>query len=123
MDDKPSLGIILLTYKGKALLMYKFESAIDEEVHEWSFIRGIRKENETLKQALLRIVEKEAGIKVDEIEAVSENFFHARLTDDNVNRIKRSEGQLLDFFTLPDLQKLRLEEYTKFFALRFGNLI
>ncbi len=123
MDDKTPNGLILLTYKGKALLMYKFESAIDVEKHEWTFIKSAKKERESLEEALLRTVEKEAGIKVDEIEAVSGNFFHARLTDDHVNQIKRSEGQLLDFFTLPDLQKLHLEESTKSFASKFGNLI
>lgn len=123
MDYKAPFGLILLTYKGKALLMYKFESAIDMEKHEWTFIRSARKNKESFKEALLRTVKKEAGINVENIEAVSENFFHAKLTDENVNQIKRSEGQLLDFFTLSDLQKLRLNEATKSFAIQFGNLI
>lgn len=103
--------------------MYKMNNPIDEGEHEWSFIGGVRRDKESLKEALLRVVEREIGVKVDGVELVSENFYHARLTDDNVNRIKRDEGQLLDFFTLSDLQKLHLEEATKSFTSRFGNLI
>lgn len=123
MDDKSSTGLILLTYKGKALLMYKTDSPIDVEKHEWCFINGKRNEKESFEQALSRKVEKEANIKVNEVELVSENFYHARLTDDNVNQIKRGERQLLDFFTLRDMQKLHLEASTKSFISKFGNLI
>lgn len=123
MDDKSSTGLILLTYKGKALLMYKTDSPIDVEKHEWCFINGKRNEKESFEQALSRKVEKEANIKVNEVELVSENFYHARLTDDNVNQIKRGERQLLDFFTLRDIQKLHLEASTKSFVSKFGNLI
>lgn len=123
MDDKSSTGLILLTYKGKALLMYKTDSPIDVEKHEWCFISGKKNDKESLEQALLKKVEKEANIKVNEVELVSENFYHARLTDDNVNQIKRGERQLLDFFTLRDIQKLHLEASTKSFISKFGNLI
>ncbi len=123
MDDKSSTGLILLTYKGKALLMYKTNSPVDVEIHEWCFIGGKRDSRESFEEALSRKVEKEASIKVDEVELVSENFYHARLTDDNVNQIKRGERQLLDFFTLRDMQKLHLEASTKSFISKFGNLI
>ena len=123
MDDESSIGLILLTYKGKALLMYKSNSPIDVEKHEWCFINGKRNDKESFEEALLRKVEIEASIKVDGVELVSENFYHARLTDDNVNRIKRGERQLLDFFTLREIQKLHLEASTKSFISKFGNLI
>ncbi|MBI2032171.1 MAG: NUDIX hydrolase [Candidatus Levybacteria bacterium] len=123
MDDKSPTGLILLTYKGKVLLMYKTNSPIDEEKHEWCFIGSKKNDKESFKETLLRKVEKEASIIVDEVELVSENFYHARLTDDNVNQIKRGEGQLLDFFTLREVQKLRLEASTRSFISKFGNLI
>lgn len=123
MDDKSPTGLILLTYKGKALLMYKTNSPVDEEKHEWCFIGGKRDNRESFEEALSRKVEKEASIKVDGVELVSENFYHARLTDDNVNQIKRGERQLLDFFTLREMQKLHLEASTKSFISKFGNLI
>lgn len=123
MDDKSATGLILLTYKGKALLMYKTDSPIDVEKHEWCFISGTKNDKESFEQVLLKKVEKEANIKVDDVELVSGNFYHARLTDDNVNQIKRGERQLLDFFTLRDMQKLHLEASTKSFISKFGNLI
>lgn len=123
MDDKSSIGLILLTYKGKALLMYKTDSPIDAKKHEWCFIGGEKNDKESFEEALLRKVEIEASIKVDGVELVSENFYHARLTDDNVNQIKRGERQLLDFFTLGEMQKLHLEASTKSFISKFGNLI
>jgi len=39
--DGMSPGLILLTYKGKVLLMHKQNSVIDEEKHPWSFISGV----------------------------------------------------------------------------------
>ena len=123
MDGKESSLLILLTYKGKALLMYRTDSAIDAKQHEWCFIGGEKNDEESFEEAMARRVEKEAGIKVDGVELVSENFYHARLTDDNVNRIKRGERQLLDFFTLREIQKLHLEASTKSFISKFGNLI
>lgn len=103
--------------------MYKTNSPIDVEKHEWCFINGKRNDKESFEETLLRKVEIEASIKVDGVEQVSENFYHARLTDDNVNQIKRGERQLLDFFTLSEMQKLLLEPSTKFFISKFGNLI
>lgn len=123
MDDKSSIGLILLTYKGKALLMYKTNSAIDAEKHQWCFINGKKNDKESFEETLLKKVETEASIRVDGLELVSENFYHARLTDDNVNQIKRGERQLLDFFTLSEIKKLHLEPSTKSFISQFGNLI
>lgn len=122
MDDK-NTSLILLTYKGKALLMYESESAIDTVSHEWSFIKCSKKKGESSRDALSRKVENEAGIKIQDIDYLSENFYHARLSDDNVNNIKRREKQLLDFFTFNDLQKLKLTIQTKKFIQEYGDLI
>jgi hypothetical protein len=122
MDDK-NVSLILLTYKGKALLMYESDSAIDTVSHDWSFIRCYRKKGESPKEAISKKVENEAGIKIQDIDYLSENFYHARLSDDNVNNIKRREKQLLDFFTFNDLQKLKLTMQTKKFIQEYGDLI
>src|SRR5579863_3995782 len=98
MDDKFSPSLILLTYKSKALLMYKQKSPIDLGKHEWSFLETTKNVKDSFQSALKNIVKDELGIKVGEIEYVSEFCYHANLTDDNVNQISRSEGQLLDFF-------------------------
>lgn len=123
MDDKYSYGIILLTYKGKALLMYETENAIDTVAHDWTFIECIPSKGESVKQAIVRRVENEAGIKIEEIDFLSDNFYHARLSDSNVNNIKRREEQLLDFFTYRDIQKLKLTHQTQKFVQKYGELI
>lgn len=120
-DISPSL--ILLTYKGKALLMHKQKSVLDEEKHPWSFISGVEEKKEPLEKTLAKRVHKEMGIKIENVEFVSESCYHASLTDDNVNSIKRSEHQLLDFFTLKDLKKLFLSHETHQFVVKHGSLI
>ena len=123
MDDNSSLSLILLTYKGKALLMYRTDSAIDSKKHEWCFIGGEKSEDESFEEAMARRVENEASIKIEEVEFVSKNCYHARLTDDNVNNIKRDERQLLDFFNLSEVQKLPLSESTRQFVSKHADLI
>lgn len=116
-------GLILLTYKGKVLLMHKQDSVIDEEKHPWSFISGIKDKTESFEKVLTRRVHKEMGIKIENIEYVSEHYYHARLTDDNVNKMKRSENQLLDFFDVKQAKKLFLSSETARFLLNHASLI
>src|ERR1035437_822499 len=123
MDAKSSPSLILLTYKGKALLMHKQKSVIDEEKHPWSFIGGIKENKESFEHAMSRRVEKEMGIKIENVEYVSELCYHARLTDDNVNKIQRAENQLLDFFTLKELKNLFLSSLTVQFISKHSGLI
>jgi len=66
MDNTPP-SLILLTYKGKVLLMHKQKSVIDEELHPWCLIGGIKGAKESYEKALSRRVESEAGIKIDNI--------------------------------------------------------
>ncbi|MEK7559643.1 MAG: NUDIX domain-containing protein [Patescibacteria group bacterium] len=123
MDGKISRSLILLTYKGKALLMNKSNNSIDKEKHPWCFIGGVKGETESFESAMKRRVEIEAGIEIKDVELVSESCYHARLTDDDVNRIKREENQLLDFFTLKDLKKLFLSNTTAQFVSKHSELI
>ncbi len=103
--------------------MYKKTSPIDEIKDAWSFIAGDKQSKEPIKNTLVKRVEKEMGIKIQEVECLSDTYYHARLTDENVNQIKRAEDQLLDFFTLKDLQKLSLSNQTADFVLKYGSLI
>jgi NADH pyrophosphatase NudC (nudix superfamily) len=116
-------GLILLTYKGKVLLMHKQDSVIDEEKHPWSFISGIKDKSESFEKTLARRVHKEMGIKIENVEFVSEYYYHAKLTDDNVNHIRRSENQLLDFFSLKEVKKLFLSNETAKFIFNHASLI
>lgn len=123
MADKILPSLILLTYKGKALLMNKKNSAVDEEKHPWSFIGGVREKNESFEKALARRVEKEAGIKIDNIEHLSEFCYRATLTDDNVNKMKRAENQLLDFFNPAEVKKLLLSRTSEALFQKHSALI
>ncbi len=116
-------GLILLTYKGKVLLMHKQKSVIDEEQHPWCLIGGIREKKESFEKALSRRVQKEAGIKIENVQVLSEFCYHAELTDDNVNKIQRKENQLLDFFNPKELNKLLLSNSTQQFLIEHGSLI
>jgi len=123
MDDKKTTGYILLTYKNKVLLMYKSNSSIDEEKHEWTLLETVKKGNESIKKALARLVFQEAGIKLVNIDFIEDNFYHSRLTDNHVNNIKRDELQLLNFFSKNELNNLNLSNITKDFLAKHNNLI
>ena len=123
MHDKNDSNLILLTYKEKALLMYKYESSIDETEHEWTFPKTIKKSSESIKEGLMKVVFKEAGIKIGNIRYIGRNFYHAQLSDNDVNSIKRKELQLINFFTLNEVKKLNLSPLTKNFVNQHGNLI
>ena len=118
-----SPSLILLTYKGKVLLMHKQKNAIDEENHPWCLIGGIKQKKESFEEALRRRVEKETGVKIENVEFISDFCYHASLTDDNVNQMQRQEFQLLDFFTPRELSKLYLANSTEKFITQHSNLI
>lgn len=110
MDDNDPRSLILLTYKGKVLLTHRRKGPGDEEKHPWSFISGARGE-------------KELGIKIENVECISESYYHAKLTDDNVNRIERAENQILEFFSPRELESLPLTDSTRQFISKHSILI
>lgn len=103
--------------------MHKQKGVLDPEKHPWSFISAIKEKRESFEKALSRCIQKEMGIKVENIKFVSEYCYHARLTDENVNSIKRSEHQLLDFFTLEEIEKLSLSSLTREFITKHGLIV
>ena len=123
MADKILPGLILLTYRGKVLLMNKKNSAIDDEKHPWCFIGAVKKDNESFEAAISRRVENETGIKIENIKRLSSFCYYAMLTDDNVNNMKRSENQLLDFFKPVEVRKLPLSRSTEAVFLKHSALI
>lgn len=123
MVDEIPQSLIILTYKGKVLLMHKRTSLKDDVKHLWCFIGGNKEKAETFENAMSRRVEIEMGIKIDKIEFVSESCYHSALTDDNVNKINRAEGQMINFFSLKELNKLFLANSTRQFVIKHGNLI
>ena len=123
MDNKNPRSSILLTYKGKVLLMRKNNGYTDKEDYPWCFIEGVKEERESYEHALIRKVEREIGIKIENVEFVSKSCYHARLTDDNVNKIERKENKLLDFFSPKELNNLFLSEPVQEFIYKHGSLI
>lgn len=123
MDDINSSSLILLTYKGKVLLMHRQKNALDGDKYPWSFIGGIKDKKESFENAMTRTVEKETGIKIGNVEFISEFCYHATLTDDNVNKIQREENQSLDFFTPKELNKLSLSKKTQEFISKHSDVI
>ncbi len=116
-----SSGLILLTYKGKVLLMHKTNGVLDKIKHPWCLIGGQPHAQESYETALSRSVQKETGIRLENIEFVEKNKYHAALTDDNINKMQRGEFQLLDFFTIKDLEKLYLTDATREFVSKYGG--
>ncbi len=121
IDTKKPHGLILLTYKGKILLSHTSNSAIDQEKHPWRFLGGTKDKKESFEAAMQRLVKKEMGIKIDNIVAVKEAYYHARLTDDNVNNIQRSDNQLFAFFSLKEAEKLFLSFPTQEFMEQYKD--
>ncbi|MBI2033402.1 MAG: NUDIX domain-containing protein [Candidatus Levybacteria bacterium] len=114
-------SIILLTYKEKILLMAKDDILHALEHNPWHFIVGIKNANDSFEHAIYREVEKEMDIQLDEIKFLSQiisngncqYFYHASLTSDDVNRIVRKEGIMLQFFAFKELRTLSLSDSTK----------
>lgn len=101
------------------------------KISDWSFIGGIKEKNKSSEETISRDVERETSIKLEKVELLSEpvnddnrkHFYYAKLTDKNVNDIKRSEGQTLDFFTLRELDRLNLTASTKLFVVEHRDLL
>ena len=123
VDNKTSHSFALLTYKGKVLLMNKSDGPMDTQKHAWTLIEGNAAQKELSEKALIKQIEKEMGIKIEKVEHVAGSFYHVPLTDSDVNNIDRSEGQLLDFFTVRELDKLLLSAPTQQFIQKHGELI
>lgn len=131
MVNKVDISLILLTYKGKVLLMHRNAQPNPLKISDWCFIGGVKEKHKSLEETIFTDVERETSIKLKEVELLSNLFsndekqyyYHAKLTDENVNDIKRGEGQALDFFTLRELDRLNLSASTKLFVVKHRDLL
>lgn len=116
MINKSNESLILLTYKEKILLMirnYVFNSGLKKI---WCMIGGKKENNESYEKTIVRKIKEEMNIEVCNVKLLlvsplhdkNIHFYHGKLTDNNVNRIERAEGQELQFFNLKELDKLQL---------------
>ena len=70
---------------------------------------------------ILQTVEKESGLVISsakllltQFDAFSKNyFFYTELTDKQVNEITRHEGEELSFFSLKEIEKMKLTDLSK----------
>lgn len=94
---------LLVMYKNKVLLS---APDIPLQKSEWDFI----------KKGSIRIdVLLNASIE----NATERTFYYVKLTDENVNSLKRRNGERLEFYSLSEIDKLSLSEkainwYTEF---------
>jgi ADP-ribose pyrophosphatase YjhB (NUDIX family) len=91
----------------------------------------IKEKNKSFEETIYRDVERETSIKLERVELLSDpinndrrnHFYHAKLTDENVNDMKREDGQALDFFTFRELNRLNLSALTKLFVAKHRDLL
>lgn len=130
-------SLILLTYKGKILLMlreldpYVFNDPYLIKKHSWNFIGGVKKSGESFQDAIIKRVEGITGIKLLQIKFLSfilngnkkRCLYHAQLSDQQVNRMERGEGHLLQFFSFKELENLPLADSTRLFIAKHKDLM
>lgn len=124
-------SLILLTYKGKVLLLLEESSPVRSASDVWSFIAATTVKKESFENAIIRQVKEEMQIHLAAVTFLSnwtydgrkKYFFHASLTDKDVNNIQRSEARTIDFFTLKELEKVKLEPLTKLFIQKHNDLL
>lgn len=126
-----ALGLILLTYKGKVLLMLHETLPTIKDLDIWRFIGKAEEKDKSFEKTLSSEVERETGIQLNTVEFLSsaqysdqkKYFYHAALTDDDVNNMKRGERQLLQFFSLQEVEKLPLTISTRQLLSKHKDLI
>lgn len=127
--NKNGQSLILLTYKGKILLMHRDSSPLVQSA--WGFIEGEKEKNKSFEESIFEKVEKELNIKLTNAAFLSDSrldnvhkcFYHADLTDKDVNNITRDEGQTLEFFSFHEVEKLSLTESSKKFLIKHRDFL
>ena len=121
---------IILTYKGKVLVMHTENNPLLLNEVVWRFIGRNREKGKTMEETILREVEKQTGIRLESIELLStveedsiqKHFYHGRLTDTQVNNMNRDQGQTIQFYSMRELEKIPLSPSTKKFIAQHNNI-
>ncbi|HRN95856.1 MAG TPA: NUDIX hydrolase [Candidatus Levybacteria bacterium] len=121
---------IILTYKGKVLVMHTENNPLLLNEVVWRFIGRNREKGKSMEETILREVEKQTGIKLSHIEFLStiqedtiqKHFYHGRLTDTNVNNMNRDRGQTIQFYSMRELEKIPLSSSTKKFISQHHDI-
>lgn len=124
-------SIILLTYKGKILLMHKDYILETSDANPWHFISGIKDKNATSEETIAREVKRETSIDLPSVEFLGsldgkdrkKYFYHAPLTDENVNNMVHRDGKILGFFSVKELDNLLLSLSTRLLISRHREIL
>lgn len=127
IKDRSSL--ILLTYKGKILVMHRDNNPLVQ--NPWTFIEGKRGAKTSFLETIIRKVEEETSLRLEEPKFISsakddgteKHFFHADLSDKEVNSINRDEGLTLGFYSLKEIEKLSLTASTRAFVAKVRDFM
>lgn len=122
-------SLILLTYKGKILLIHRDKNPLIK--NPWSFIEGKRGKNSTLLETILKKVQEEININLpateflssEQCEETEEHLYHAALTDKEVNSIKRDEELNFGFYSIEETEKLALTDSTRSFVSKVKSYL
>lgn len=116
-----STSFILLTYKGKILLLMPDNRPTFLEDKMWSFIGMKNGDGESYVDAMVKTIAEETSIKLQAIAFISvvvnedkkNTMYQAELTDADVNAIQRIDGKELQFFAVREIEKLPLAQSAK----------
>lgn len=126
-----SFSCVLLTYKGKILLLSPDLDPNSLEQRSWCLIGGENVDAESFEQTIYRKIKYTTKLELKNIHLLSSSlhknhdkyFYHGELTDNDVNLMERREGQRLEFFTLVELKKLSLTGATELFLAEYKNAV
>ena len=121
---------VLLTYKNKLLLLGPEAYPNPSEQPLWRLVGGLKGNKETNKDTIYRKIKHTTSLELKDVNISSpfndlggECVYHVELTDKDVNKMERREGQRLEFFTLAELSKLSLTEATEVFFTENKTII
>src|SRR6185437_8151603 len=101
---KAGVSLILLTYKGKILIMHRDKNPLIQ--NPWRFIEGEKEKETSFLESIIKKVEEETSLKLETAKFLStakdeeaeKHLYHAELTDKEVNSIRRDKGLTLGFY-------------------------
>lgn len=121
----------ILSYKNKILLICPDIVSIHSNISPWGFISGLKEKKDTHKEAVNKKIFYTTNLKVyteliitEDIPYQNEAFYYfGKLTDQDVNKIERREGQRLEFFTLQEMDDIQLTTQTANFLQAYRDKI
>jgi 8-oxo-dGTP pyrophosphatase MutT (NUDIX family) len=124
-------SVIILTYQGKILSMLRDDIPTIIDPNMWCFIGGRKEENETFEQAAIRETKEETNIDVKNLTLLAKvtyndrlkYYYHASLTEKDVQNIVRGEGQKLEFLTMKELEQLPITKSTQLFFDQYRDVL